>query len=403
MDRIMELIQPAMASLDAIGMWMQTFDEDDGATDLVYGSVDGSLVIPDDLKELSRRTARHLWDSQEVAVVTDRIIPAIDGMSLEQEQRVYEFMAEPLEATSLIFVPLGAGRECLGNLALTRRCNDLHWSESEKQAALDIGHDLGRALLNARLFERERHLAAELLELDGYKSRLISTLAHELKNPLTAIAGHAEMLDSRVDLPGGVRHSIASMERGADRMQRTIDDMLVLAEVNGSQRPLAPGAVDMTALVRDVLDLLHTTIEAKRTTVIVESTDESVMAFGEASGLDLICTNLVSNAVKYTPPGGTVTISLSRVEDEVEMVVTDTGIGIAEEDLESLFQEFFRSSNPAAHAEPGSGLGLAIVQRIVARHDGRIHVSSALGVGTTFTVSLPAARCPRDLGLRPTA
>ncbi len=404
MDRIMELSQPAMASgFEAVGMWMQTFDEDGEATDLVYGATQGEIVIPDDLKELGRRIALQLWDSQQVAVATDRVVPAIDGLFPEEEQRVYEFMADTLDATSLLFVPLGAGRECLGNLALTRRSAHLDWSESEKQAASDIGHDLGRALLNARTFERERRLAAELLELDGYKSRLISTLAHELKNPLTAIAGHAEMLDSMVDLPGGVRHSIAAMERGAARMQHTIDDLLVLAEVDGSQRPLAPGSVDMPDLVRDVLDLLHTTIAAKGTKITVETAEESITALGEASGLDLICTNLVSNAVKYTPPEGAVTISLSRTDDEVEVAVTDTGIGIAEEDLGSLFQEFFRSTNPAAYVEPGTGLGLAIVQRIVDRHAGRIQVSSTLGVGTTFTVTMPAAPRSDDAGLSPSA
>src|SRR5690606_3734575 len=155
---------------------------------------------------------------QQVAVATDRIVPAIEELTVEEERAVFAFMDWPLEATSLLFVPLGAGRECVGNLALTRRTANTGWSEPEKQAALGIGHDLGRALLNARTFERERRLAAELRELDGYKTRLISTLAHELKNPLTAIAGHAEMLESRPDLPGGVRHSVAAIERGAARM-----------------------------------------------------------------------------------------------------------------------------------------------------------------------------------------
>src|SRR5690606_21504760 len=156
MERIIELSQPAMASgFEAVGMWMQTFDKDGEAIDLVYGSTDKDIVIPDELKELSRRMATHLWATQQVAVATDRIVPAIEELTLEEERAVYAFMDWPLEATSLLFVPLGAGRECLGNLALARRTAHTEWSEPEKQAALGIGHDLGRALLNARTFERE--------------------------------------------------------------------------------------------------------------------------------------------------------------------------------------------------------------------------------------------------------
>jgi signal transduction histidine kinase len=104
-----------------------------------------------------------------------------------------------------------------------------------------------------------------------------------------------------------------------------------------------------------------------------------------------VCANLISNAMRYTPGGGTITIALAPIADGVEIVVADTGIGISATDQQRLFDEFFRSTNPAALSTPGTGLGLSIVHRIVERHHGRIAVESELGSGTTFTVTLPAA------------
>jgi signal transduction histidine kinase len=112
---------------------------------------------------------------------------------------------------------------------------------------------------------------------------------------------------------------------------------------------------------------------------------------GVAHDLDQVVTNLVSNAVKYSTDGGTVTVRHERVGDQVVLTCADDGLGISEADRARLFAEFFRSSNPAAVAQPGTGLGLAIVHRIVVRHGGRIEVESELGRGGTFRVCLPGA------------
>lgn len=391
MDRIIEVSQPALTTaFNSVGMWIQTFDEDGEGSGAVYASNGAEVSLPDELKEIARASARLLWKAQDVTVLND-VIPALGVMTPEQEQHITDFMKD-IEVTSMLFVPLGAGPECLGNLVLTRRGGRLDWSPIEKQAALDIGHDLGRALLNARTFERERRLIDELRELNGYKSRLIATIAHELKNPLTSILGHVEMLESVPGLDGTVRGSISSMERGAVRMQRLIDDLLVLARVGDPHVEFKPVPVNLTEIVHDVLDLLKVTLERKELKVVVEAPQQPVLALAEESGLDRICANLISNAAKYTPEGGTITVSLEAKRRIVELKVRDTGLGISEADQEQLFQEFFRSTNPAAVSQPGTGLGLTIVQRIVERHRGRITFDSTLGEGTTFTVTLPLAR-----------
>jgi signal transduction histidine kinase len=352
-------------------------------------------VVPEEFKVLGRHAARLLWSRQEVAVVTDERVPAIEGLVLDQDQarRVHEFMAQTLEATSMLFVPLGAGQECLGNMALTRRGSSPEWTSVERQAALEIGHDLGRALVNARTFEREHVLLGELRVVAGYKSRLISTISHELKNPLASVLGHVELLELESGRSHRSSRSTAAIGRAARRMTDIIDDLLALAQVADPDSPLDPVPVDLVLVVSDVLDQVRVTIDQQKLDVVLDATQPgTVVAWGEARELFQVCVNLVSNAVKYTPPGGTIAISFARTSREVELVVADTGIGISSPDQARLFQEFFRSTNPAALARPGTGLGLSIVHRIVERHHGRITVESSPGVGTTITVTLPAAR-----------
>ena len=392
--RIVEICQPAItAGFNAVGMWLQTFDADGGAADAVYGATEGEIVIPDEFKVVGREAARVLWSLQDVVVITHGSKPAIPDLALddEQVQRLHDFMATTLEASSMLFVPLGAGTECLGNLALTRRGPRTDWSSMEQQAALEIGHDLGRALVNARTFEREQLLSEEQRKLAAYKSQLIATISHELRTPLTSILGHLELLGLEPDLSESTTRSTAAIRRGAERMRGTIEDLLLLAQVADPDTGIDPAPVDLAAIVDDVLDLLRVTIDEKLLRVHVDRTHTPVTARGEENELFQLCANLIGNAVKYTPPGGTVSVSLARSLDQVQLIVTDTGIGIATDDQDRLFDEFFRSTNPAALATPGTGLGLSIVHRIVERHGGTIAVTSNLGTGTTFTVNLPAS------------
>ena len=391
LDRIVADSREALVEgFRAAGMWLQTFDRDDhgGARGEIYSS-DGSHVhLTPDLVEIAEGAARRAWEQQQVVVVApDREFgPTITA---DQGALVLAFLAE-IGVESVLFTPLGAGPECLGNLVLTRAAGAPEWTEAEATAALDIGHDLGRAILNARIFEREHQLVEELQELDTYKGQLIATVAHELKNPLTSVMGHLEMLESSPDLSGTTRTSLNAMDRGARRMVRVIEDLLLLSKV-GDPDPVIAAPVDLARIVDDVVDLITMPAEQKQLAVTVELPAGPVLALGDHDELDRIAANLVSNAVKYTPASGSVRIRLDRVGDDVLLTVADEGIGISQDDLLRLGTEFFRSSNPDAVAQPGTGLGLAIVRRIVDRHGGRLEVQSELGRGSTFQVWLPAA------------
>ncbi|MGI8523413.1 MAG: sensor histidine kinase, partial [Nocardioides sp.] len=231
----------------------------------------------------------------------------------------------------------------------------------------------------------------ELQALDAYKGRLISTVAHELKNPLAAVMGHLELLTDTEDLPPDALPSLAAMERSTGRLFRTIESLLMLSKVGDPAHPLIAAPVDLRRIILEVVDLTDVSARTKEIDLRVEAPPEIVSALGDNVELDQVVLNLVSNAVKYTREGGRVDVALREVGGWVELTVADTGLGISEKDQGALFSEFFRSSNPEAVRQPGSGLGLAIVKRIVERHQGSIEVESALGEGTTFRVLLPAA------------
>lgn len=373
----------------ALGMWMQTFDEDGLGTGATYAADGTQVTLPPDIVELAERAARRAWEIQSVEVVSHDE-PFGPTVSAEESARILEFL-DSIGVGSVLFAPLGAGPECLGNLVLTRLRGAPEWNEVEATTALDIGHDLGRAILNARALEREHRLVEELQALDTYKSQLIATVSHELKNPLTSIVGHLEMVETKPDLPASARTSLAAMGRSAGRLQRVVDDLLLLSKVGDPHNPVIAVPVDLHRLLDDAIDLTSVAALRKHLKVRVQAPEGAVLASGDPDELDRVCANLVSNAVKYTPGGGSVELSVERVGDEVVLTCRDDGIGISEADQALLFTEFFRSSNPAAFAQPGTGLGLAIMQRIVARHDGRIEVESELGHGSTFRVFLPAA------------
>ncbi|KQT94334.1 hypothetical protein ASG49_05455 [Marmoricola sp. Leaf446] len=349
--------------------------------------------LPEAIVEFAEQAAHFCWHQQEVMTVGETY--AVPGpMSTQHFDHVVELL-RGIGMASLVFVPLGAGPECLGSIVLMRSDPSRPWSDVETAALLDIGHDLGRAALNARTFEHEHELVTELQALDTYKSQLIATVSHELKSPLTTVWGHLEMLESEtLPIAPEARLSLDAIARASRRMSRVIEDLLLLRKVGETAKPLAPTPVDLVELVHDALAMTALSAQAKQLRVDLDLPAEPVHAWGEADELDKVVINVVSNAVKYTPEGRGVRVVVApgEREDQVVLAVHDEGIGISEADQEQLFSEFFRSTNPEAVAQPGTGLGLAIVQRIVQRHGGDVAVRSALGQGSSFTITLPAHR-----------
>ena len=292
-----------------------------------------------------------------------------------------------------LLVPIGAGEEYLGTLALGRAVEAPRWIASEIMAATVVAADLARLVLEARLMERERLLNAQLRDLVAHRRDMVNTLAHELRTPVSVMRMHLELLAD--DPPQQeVEQSRAAMDRSARRIEDMIEDLMALATVSNSEIILPQTSVDLSSVTRETCDFLAGVASSAGITLETGIVDDLVVT-GDESGLQRMLGNLVSNAIKYTPAGGCVTVSLAPVTvgegDGVRLTCTDTGIGIAPSDVDHVFTPFFRSSRIEARDRPGTGLGLAITERVVQRHQGTVEVRSELGVGTTFAVWLPVA------------
>jgi signal transduction histidine kinase len=214
----------------------------------------------------------------------------------------------------------------------------------------------------------------------------MDTITHELKTPLTVIDGHVELLEE--DSTASVA-SVRAIRRGTERLQRMVADLLLLARVKDPHVVPQRVPVDLAEVVSEVEDLFSVEVRRRALTLSTPGVRPGVVAWGDRQELTRAVLNVVGNAVKYTPAGGTVTLRLQRDPGSAVFTCADTGIGIDPADHPHLFEEFNRSSNPEAHAISGTGLGLAIVKRIVERHDGTISVASCRGHGSTFRIEVP--------------
>jgi PAS domain S-box-containing protein len=228
---------------------------------------------------------------------------------------------------------------------------------------------------------------AELERLNQSKTRFLSTISHEFRTPLTAIIGYSELLASNIANPA-IADDAAIIHREASRLNRLVDDILLVDRADAGQMRLKMTPVDVNALIRDVVATFRPLTDSHR--FPLELDPFLHMIDGDRDRLAQAITNLVSNAVKYSPAGGAVTIATHEDGDDVVISVRDEGIGIAGEDLSRIFDRFERVETGIAGRIAGTGLGLSIAQEIASLHEGRLWAESKLGLGSTFYLALPA-------------
>jgi len=225
--------------------------------------------------------------------------------------------------------------------------------------------------------------------VDAMRRDFVANVSHELRTPLTVIKGFLEsFVDAGAELGTVRQHHLRLMEEQAERMHRLIEDLLMLSRLE-SESPNQDDRIDIAQLVNEVADEART-LSAGRHQISVAvapafvrgSRDELRSAFG----------NLVSNAIRYTPAGGTIRLAWVEKEDAVCFEVADSGIGIAPEHMPRLTERFYRVEKSRSRETGGTGLGLAIVKHVLLRHDGRLDIESEVGRGSTFSAWLPRSR-----------
>ncbi|WP_328470095.1 ATP-binding protein [Actinoplanes sp. NBC_00393] len=284
------------------------------------------------------------------------------------------------------------GTDCEpGYLLVTRPGAD--WPDSERRALLGAAREIERALRQLTFQQHQARLITELRMLDQRKDVFIQTVTHELRTPLTSILGYTEMIieDEGDDLTPMRERALNAILRNAHRLQDTIGD-LVLLDRPDSDTPAESEILDLAGIASQVHGELDNAARAKELAVDYQAGEAWVR--GDRTQLQRALRKLLENAIKFTPPGGSVTWQLAADDRTVTLAVTDTGIGIPPEDVSGLFTPFHRAGNAMDQAVQGPGLGLAIVRDIVRDHGGSIAVQSVVGRGSTFTITLPAAQAP---------
>jgi signal transduction histidine kinase len=227
-------------------------------------------------------------------------------------------------------------------------------------------------------------------ELDRMRDAFVATVSHELRTPLTSISGFLEMMqEEEHGLGESGKRYLEVIRRSTDRLHALVEDLLLIAQIEAKRVELQLGPVDLAELLARSIEAIRPSATDKGVTLAVE-TDHPPLVHGDRNRLTQVVDNLVSNAVKFTNGGGTVTVSAREDRGGVRLVVADTGIGVSPEEQGQVFSRFFRASTATQLAIPGTGLGLAISRALIEQHGGTIAFESAEGEGTQVVVTLPS-------------
>ena len=232
----------------------------------------------------------------------------------------------------------------------------------------------------------------ESRRVEEVRRDFVANISHELKTPVGALALLAETMEEAADDPDAVRRFASRMRQEASRLTYLVQDLITLSRIQAAEPVPDPNPVDLGAVVVEVLDRCRMKASA-RGIELAESCDEGLAVLGDEDLLVTALRNLVENAVAYSPEKTRVVVSATRDGvNAAQISVADQGIGIPERDLERIFERFYRVDPARSRATGGTGLGLAIVKHVVAAHGGKVTVWSKEGVGSTFTLRLPAIR-----------
>lgn len=293
---------------------------------------------------------------------------------------------QQLGLKSAMIVPLIARGQILGTISFMSAESGRRFSQDDLAVAEDLAHRAALAIDQARLY-REAQEAVHL------RDEFLSIAAHELKTPVTALLGYTQVLQRRAAREESAnqrdQRALSVIATQSERLARLIGTLLDISRIETGYFTIEQQLMDLSALVErvtgEMLPMLHTH------TMVCSGIDEPLMLYGDEARLEQVFQNLLQNAVKYSPEGGQIEVSVERHTSSASVSIRDQGIGIPEAARERLFQRFFRASNVATATIGGMGIGLYVVREIVSRHAGTVTVESTEGQGSTFVVRLPLA------------
>jgi PAS domain S-box-containing protein len=388
--------------------------------------VRGYLLQSEQTRQRLARDALLLSHVQDSVIVTD-----LDGIVIfwnegakrllgyDSTEMVGKFYADRLpeparsQVTDWIKKIAVEGQEFQGQWLETRKDGSTVWIEATTRRIADAaGKPVGIMGVSrditerAKLLEAERTARMEAERSSRMKDEFLATLSHELRTPLNAILGWSQILATGDNDPEEISEGLRTIERNARAQTQIIEDLLDMSRIISGKVRLDVQPMDLTSVIRQATDTVRPAADARGICMQLELDPSVGPMTGDPSRLQQVMWNLLNNAIKFTPRGGQVQVTLRRADAQVQIDISDTGEGIKPDFLPHVFDRFRQADATTTRRHGGLGLGLAIVKQLVELHGGSIKAASAgIGKGTTFTVTLPIAvlapEPPVDLPRRP--
>ena len=386
-----------LAELTFPNRYVQIIDNN-GQTIATSKNFSGSLPIPSSVidKTRAQKAGFATVNDQRIVIVAVSGDPQLGFAAVSEPVGVVEEALSQLRRDSFALVPLVLLLASLGGYFLARQSLAPIASMNEQtqrisaeslSSRLDITNhrdELGR------LATTINDLLARLENSFNEQQRFIADASHELRTPLAVLRGETEVALGKTRTVQEYQESLLLIQEEAERLSRIVEDLFILARHPlESPTPLIKEPVSLNAAVNDCARAAQVLAVLKGVRLKVQNEGESITLNGDAELIKRMILNLLDNAVKYTPKGGEISLTLERQNGNAEIVVRDSGIGIADSDQQRVFDRFYRVDKARSRSLGGAGLGLSIVQCIVEAHGGDVQIVSTPHHGSTFTVSLP--------------
>jgi len=304
---------------------------------------------------------------------------------------------------SLIEVPLGTQASVHIGF-LTMMCRDENaYNDNDLSLVAQVAAQVTPAIQNAMSHEQALELAEsrekqslaeaksiELQRVNEAKSSFLAMVSHELRTPLTSISAYTDLLERNRtgNLTEKQVRQLGVVRRNSTHLSRLISDLLDISKIESPEFTLTKAEFDLSEIVVELVESLEPLAAAKQQR-ITTFIDEDIEMVGDKQKLTQVVSNLIENAIKYSPENADINVETSVIGGEAKVVIRDNGYGITDSDQEQIFEAFFRSRTEENWEVPGTGLGLALVKRIISMHGGSVDLDSEIGVGSVFTILLP--------------
>ncbi len=363
--------------LSADGQWLET--------QAVYHTNPVHLGIIRDMLASEPQRADEGLNGLAIQTGKPMLLPEFPADLLRNSiKKEYLPYLEQVGVHSFMIVPLRIQGQVIGTLAISRDTPGHPYTTDDQIFVQELADRAALAIDHARLYRA----AQDAIQA---RDQFVAIASHELRTPLTGILGYTEMLLRRAKRDTTMserdQRALGAIATQGQRLQKLVGDMLELSRIEMDMFTIEPTPLNFNKLVEHMAIEFEPTLQQHTLQLILPTSP--LMIEGDSRRLEQVIANLLQNAVKYSPAGGSVTVELVREQNNARLTITDQGIGIPQNAQGHLFQRFYRADNVGEHQISGFGIGLYLVREIVERHNGTVTLQSHEGVGSTFTIRLP--------------